>query len=97
MAGLSHVDLAFVPREVQALYAQNHHQHLSDEMAVEFVEQTGGWITGMVLSNLPGVARVSGVDTFAYLGRQVLDQQPEACPRVSFAHLPAGRVQRRIL
>ena len=77
VAGLSHVDLAFVPREVQALYAQNHHQHLSDEMASEFIEQTGGWITGMVLSNLPGVARVSGVDTFAYLGRQVLDQQPE--------------------
>jgi ATP/maltotriose-dependent transcriptional regulator MalT len=77
VAGLSHVDLAFVPREVQALYAQNHHQHLSDEMASDFVEQTGGWITGMVLSNMPGVARVSGVDTFAYLGRQVLDQQPE--------------------
>ncbi len=77
VAGLSHVDLAFVPREVQALYAQNHHQHLSDEAASEFIEQTGGWITGMVLSNLPGVARVSGVDTFAYLGRQVLDQQPE--------------------
>jgi ATP/maltotriose-dependent transcriptional regulator MalT/DNA-binding SARP family transcriptional activator len=77
VAGLSHVDLAFVPREVQALYAQNHHQHLSDETASEFVEQTGGWITGMVLSNMPGVARVSGVDTFAYLGRQVLDQQPE--------------------
>ncbi|MGE5374624.1 MAG: tetratricopeptide repeat protein, partial [Bacteroidota bacterium] len=76
VAGLSHVDLAFIPREVQALYAQNHHQHLSDETASEFVEQTGGWITGMVLSNLPGVARVSGVDTFAYLGRQVLDQQP---------------------
>lgn len=77
VAGLSHVDLAFVPREVQALYAQNHHQHLSEEMASEFVEQTGGWITGMVLSNMPGVARVSGVDTFAYLGRQVLEQQPE--------------------
>jgi LuxR family transcriptional regulator, maltose regulon positive regulatory protein len=77
VAGLSHVDLAFIPREVQALYAQNHHQHLSDETASEFIEQTGGWITGMVLSNLPGVARVSGVDTFAYLGRQVLDQQPE--------------------
>jgi LuxR family transcriptional regulator, maltose regulon positive regulatory protein len=77
VAGLSHVDLAFVPREVQALYAQNHHKHLSDETATEFVEQTGGWITGMVLSNLIGVTRVSGIDTFAYLGRQVLDQQPE--------------------
>src|SRR5574339_1057815 len=77
VAGLSHAELAFIPREVQALYAQNFHQHLPDELASEFVEQTGGWITGMVLSNLPGMARVSGVDTFAYLGRQVLDQQPE--------------------
>lgn len=77
VAGLNHVELAFVPREVQALYAQNHHQHLSDEAAHEFVKETGGWITGMVLSNLPGIARVSGVDTFAYLGRQVLDQQPD--------------------
>lgn len=77
VAGLSHAELAFVPREVQALYAQNYHQHLSDDVAREFIEQTGGWITGMILSNLPGVTRVSGVDTFAYLGRQVLDQQPE--------------------
>src|SRR5512134_3234083 len=50
VAGLNHVELAFVPREVQALYAQNYHQHLSDEAAHEFVEETGGWITGMVLS-----------------------------------------------
>ena len=76
VAGLSHAELAFVPREIQGLYAQNHHQHLSDEMAKELAEQTGGWITGMVLSNLNGV-RISGVDTFAYLGRQVLDQQPD--------------------
>ena len=75
VAGLSHAELAFSSREVQALYAQNHHQHLSDEMANELVEQTGGWITGMVLANLNGV-RISGVDTFAYLGQQVLDQQP---------------------
>ncbi|HET9907464.1 MAG TPA: tetratricopeptide repeat protein, partial [Anaerolineales bacterium] len=58
------------------LYAQNHHQHLSDETAREFVDQTSGWITGMVLSNMPDMPRVSGIDTFAYLGRQVLDQQP---------------------
>lgn len=74
--GLSHVDLAFLPREVQALYAQNYREHLSDETAHQFVEQTGGWITGMVLSHLPNMPRVSGVDTFAYLGQQVLDIQP---------------------
>jgi ATP/maltotriose-dependent transcriptional regulator MalT/two-component SAPR family response regulator len=77
VAGLSHEELAFLPREVQALYAQNYRQHLSDEAAHQFVEQTGGWITGMVLSNLPNMPRVSGVDTFAYLGQQVLDIQPE--------------------
>ncbi|HAV77043.1 MAG TPA: hypothetical protein DCX53_06790 [Anaerolineae bacterium] len=77
VAGISHVELAFLAREVQALYAQNYHQHLSDEAAKEFVSETGGWITGMVLSNLPDMPRVSGVDTFAYLGQQVLDQQPE--------------------
>ena len=77
VAGLNHVELAFLPREAQALYAQNYHQHLSEEAARELIDQTSGWITGMVLSNSPGMTRVSGVDTFAYLGRQVLDQQPE--------------------
>src|SRR5215213_130951 len=77
VAGLNHVELSFIPREAQALYAQNYHQHLSEEAAAELIDQTSGWITGMVLSNSPGMARVSGVDMFAYLGRQVLDQQPE--------------------
>src|SRR6266498_859027 len=77
VAGLNHVELAFIPREAQALYAQNHHQHLSEEAAKELIDQTSGWITGMVLSNSPGMTRVSGVDTFAYLGHQVLDQQPD--------------------
>lgn len=77
VAGLSHAELEFLPREVQALYTQNYHQHLSEESASEIVQQTGGWITGMVLASLPGTTRISGVDTFAYLGRQVLDQQLE--------------------
>src|SRR5688572_10111306 len=74
---ISHAELAFLPREAQALYAQNHHQHLSDDDAQELVDQTGGWITGIVLSDLPGTTRISSVDAFAYLGHQVLDQQPE--------------------
>jgi len=77
VAGLNHAELAFNEREAQLLYAQNHRQHLSEEAAKELIEQTSGWITGMVLSNSPGMTRVSGVDAFAYLGRQVLDQQPE--------------------
>ena len=74
--GLDQTALAFDPHEVQALFDQNYHQHLSDESAAQLVEQTGGWITGMLLSNLPGVTRIAGVDAFGYLGRQVLDQQP---------------------
>ena len=73
--GLNHTDLAFQPREIQALYIQNHHEYLADEKANEFVEKSGGWITGMVLSNSTEV-QFSGKDTFAYLGKQVLDQQP---------------------
>lgn len=76
VAGLSQDELAFRAREVQALYAQNYHQHLSEDAADQIVEQTRGWVTGMLLSNLSGASRVSGVDTFAYLGNQVLDQQP---------------------
>jgi len=75
--GLSYSDLAFLPQEVQALFMQNFHQHLSEEQARQLVEQTGGWITGMILSSIPGSGHVSGVNTFSYLGRQVLDQQPE--------------------
>jgi len=77
VAGISHVELEFSAREVQALYTQNYRQHLSDETAQKYVAETGGWITGMVLSNLPDMPRISGVDTYAYLGQQVLDQQPE--------------------
>ena len=77
VAGISHAELAFLPREAQALYAQNHRQHLSDNAARELIDQTGGWITGIVLADSPGNARVSGVDTFAYLAHQVLNQQPE--------------------
>ena len=77
VAGISHAELAFLPREAQALYAQNHRQYLSDYAAQELIDQTGGWITGIVLADSPGNARVSGVDTFAYLAHQVLNQQPE--------------------
>ncbi|MCC6297935.1 MAG: tetratricopeptide repeat protein [Anaerolineales bacterium] len=76
VAGLNHMELAFQPRELQALYAQNHHKHLPDEKANELIAKTGGWITGMVLSDTTGM-QVAGVDTFVYLGRQVLDQQPQ--------------------
>ena len=76
VAGLSHIELAFQPREIQALYAQNHLKHLSEERANELFDKTGGWITGMVLSSTPGMQVSSSANTFSYLGGQVLDQQP---------------------
>ncbi len=74
--GLGQTDLAFQPREIQALFNQNHQQHISEQTALQLAEQTGGWVTGIILSELSGAARVSGIDAFSYLSRQVLDQQP---------------------
>jgi LuxR family maltose regulon positive regulatory protein len=50
---------------------------ISLRAADQIVEQTRGWVTGMLLSNLSGATRVSGVDTFTYLGNQVLNHQPD--------------------
>ncbi len=76
--GLSQTDLAFQPIEIQALYHQNHQKDLTEADARQLAEQSGGWITGLLLSDLSGRAQVSRVDAFSYLGRQVLDQQPAA-------------------
>jgi LuxR family maltose regulon positive regulatory protein len=75
--GLNQTELVFLPGEIQALFAQNRHQHLSDEKARQLVEQTGGWITGVMLSDLSGLTHVAGVDTFSYLSQQVIAQLPE--------------------
>jgi ATP/maltotriose-dependent transcriptional regulator MalT/DNA-binding SARP family transcriptional activator len=73
--GLNQADLAFEPGEIQALYSQNHRKYLPEDRASELVEKTGGWITGIVLSDSTEV-QISGAGTFDYLGKQVLDQQP---------------------
>ena len=86
VGGLDFSSLAFRVNEIQALFAQNHNIHISDEMAQELVNETEGWITGLHLSSLGimrgmannfRVARAAGVDLFDYLGEQVLNQQPE--------------------
>jgi ATP/maltotriose-dependent transcriptional regulator MalT/two-component SAPR family response regulator len=85
VGGLGLLELAFEAPEIQALFEQNYHQHISAETADELVQQTEGWITGLQLSN-PAMARgiadrlraarAAGVGLFDYLSQEVLDQQP---------------------
>ena len=89
VGGLSFSDLTFRPEEIQALLAQNQQIHLSDEDARKLVDATEGWVTGLQFTDLNLIqgGKVSyvaaspsaavGVDVFDYLGRQVLERQPE--------------------
>ncbi|PIZ25468.1 MAG: hypothetical protein COY47_05785, partial [Chloroflexi bacterium CG_4_10_14_0_8_um_filter_57_5] len=85
VGGLGPLELAFEAEEIQALFEQNYHQHISAVTAEELVQQTEGWITGLQLSNpsmAKGIsdrlraARAAGVELFDYLSQEVLDQQP---------------------
>jgi ATP/maltotriose-dependent transcriptional regulator MalT len=85
VSGLGPLELAFAAEEIQALFEQNYHQHISALTAEELVQQTEGWITGLQLSNptmAKGIAdrlraaRAAGVGLFDYLSQEVLDQQP---------------------
>lgn len=86
VGGLDYTELAFRPEEIQALVLQNHHLTLSDTKAKAMVEETEGWITGLLLSTQTlgqeineraPAARVSDIELYSYLAQQVLDQQPE--------------------
>jgi len=83
VGGLGPLELAFEAEEIQALFEQNYHQHISAVTAEELVQQTEGWITGLQLSNpsmAKGIsdrlraARAAGVELFDYLSQEVLDQ-----------------------
>ena len=85
VGGLDFEELAFRPDEIQALALQNHHVVIPDSQAEELVQETEGWITGLLLSTQTiwhgmadrvRVARASGVGLYEYLAQQVLDQQP---------------------
>ncbi len=76
--GLGQMELAFQPAEIQALFHQNLKQEISENTAQKLCEQSGGWITGILLSDETDQPRIPGADTFAYFGKQVLDRQPKA-------------------
>ena len=87
VGGLSFSDLSFRPEEIQALLAQNQQIHLSDEDARKLAETTEGWVTGLQFTDLnlfhggkvtyTSPSTAVGIDVFDYLGRQVLERQPE--------------------
>ncbi|MRR31482.1 hypothetical protein EG834_14420, partial [bacterium] len=85
VGGLSFEELAFMPEEIKQLLETNYHQDAPDAKIKELLEQTEGWITGLLLSTQLSqkgvdererVARVSGIGIYEYLTQQVFDRQP---------------------
>lgn len=86
VGGLDFDTLSFRSGEIQSLMEQNYNLILPDGDARRIMEETEGWITGLLLSAQTmwqGMieqlqhARVSGVDLYDYLAQQVLARQPE--------------------
>jgi LuxR family maltose regulon positive regulatory protein len=84
-AGLSVDELRFTPEEIQSLAEQNYGLKLSLDQANVLAKQTGGWITGLLLTAVPrweqarrevSIQGRVNVDLYDYLSKQVLDQQP---------------------
>jgi len=85
VGGIGYEDLAFQVPEIQSLVFQNYKVSMSSQAAAELVQETEGWITGLLLtaqSTWKGMAaqlqaaRVSDVGLYDYLAHQVLNQQP---------------------
>jgi ATP/maltotriose-dependent transcriptional regulator MalT len=84
-AGLSIDELRFTPQEIRALAQQNYNRQLTADQAAKLAQQTGGWITGLLLTavsqwrpeeeEIPLQGKIN-VGIYDYLSRQVLAQQP---------------------
>ncbi len=86
LAGLGNEDLKFTADEIQRLLKQNHNLDLPPKEAERLARQSEGWITAILLTThtlwkglLRTMARVRGDDSqiFAYLAREVLEQQAD--------------------
>ena len=86
LEGLGNEELKFTAEEIQQLIRQNHNLDLPLEEAESLAQQSEGWITAILLTAqtlwkglLHTMARAKGDDSqiFAYLAREVLQQQPE--------------------
>jgi len=87
VGGISFEEISFSAEEIQELLLKNYHLTVSDKSAEEIIQQTEGWITGLMLSThllddeigeRLRIARVSGVGLYDYMAQQVFDQQTDA-------------------
>jgi len=85
LEGLGNDDLKFTGHEIQELLRQNHNLDLPASEAERLAQQSEGWITAILLTThtlwkglLRTMALAKGDDSqiFAYLVREVLQQQP---------------------
>jgi len=86
VGGLGYEELAFLPEEIKQLFSVNYHQSMTEKTAADMVEQTEGWITGLLFtaqlspketSSRLRLARVSAIGLYEYLAQQVLEQQSD--------------------
>lgn len=81
VGGLGLEELAFLPEEIEGLFAQNIKQPISRKEAELLAEETDGWITSIALAGLSfgkgrktPVAR-TGIELYDYFSQEVLDKQ----------------------
>jgi len=84
VTGLSFEELAFLPEEIKGLYQLKYQQLISDQEIERILDESEGWITGLLLTaetaqqgvtDQGRAARAAGIDIYDYLASQVLDQQ----------------------
>ena len=82
--GLGLEELAFQTDEIQGLLKQNLDLTINDRAALEMIDATEGWITGLLLSTQTmqkdwvkqaRLMRVSGMGLYEYLAQEVFEQQ----------------------
>ena len=85
VGGFDLEELAFSPNEIRSLFEIIYGMSLDDRLVEGLMQQTEGWITGLLLSassltsslpDLTRAARTAGVNLAGYLDQEVLAPQP---------------------
>jgi ATP/maltotriose-dependent transcriptional regulator MalT/DNA-binding SARP family transcriptional activator len=85
VGGFDLEELAFRPNEIRSLFEMTYGMSLDNRSIDGLMQQTEGWITGLLLSassvasslpDMTSAARTAGVDLAGYLDQEVLAPQP---------------------